>query len=89
MFIKVFVTTHKKSSAMKSPVIYTLSKKTRDSKGKKCSICRKRLKAFEGKLCSCSAFLCIRHRYKEDHFCKDGLKQNAMEKIIPRKVELI
>ena len=73
---------------MKSPAIFTLPEK-KNSKRAKCSICRKKLKAFEGKLCSCSAFLCIRHRYKEDHLCKEGLTQKSMEKIVPKKIEVI
>lgn len=73
---------------MKSPSIFTPLVQKKSKRGK-CSICTKRLKAFEGRLCSCSALLCIKHRYKEDHFCKEGLKQKSMEKIVPKKIEII
>ena len=88
--INVFSTTHIffKPLAMKSPSILTSCIKL-NNKRAKCSVCRKKLKAFEGKLCSCSAYLCIKHRYKEDHFCKEGLIHRSMEKIIPKKVDVI
>lgn len=73
---------------MKSPSVFMYSTKRKNKRGK-CSVCRKRLKAFEGKLCSCSASLCIKHRYKEDHLCKEGLVQKSMEKIIPKKIDVI
>ncbi|CAN0022492.1 unnamed protein product [Ectocarpus sp. 13 AM-2016] len=56
---------------------------------RRCHVCKARLKIHEGKLCSCSILLCMRHRYKADHFCLDGKVVDLMDKIEPRKVEKI
>ena len=70
-------------SRMKTPQPF--NKKT----VRRCHICRTRLKIYEGKLCSCSMSLCMKHRYKGDHFCTAGKTVKLMDKIEPRKVEKI
>ncbi|CAN0460643.1 unnamed protein product [Ectocarpus sp. 8 AP-2014] len=55
----------------------------------RCHVCKARLKIHEGKLCSCSMLLCMKHRYKADHFCPAGKVVHRMDKIEPRKVEQI
>ncbi len=54
-----------------------------------CYVCKARLKIHEGELCSCSLMLCMRHRYKADHSCRDGKAVASMEKIEPKKIDKI
>lgn len=56
---------------------------------KKCHVCKTRLKIHEGKLCSCTMMLCMKHRYKDDHDCPDGRNMAPMVKIEPLKVDKI
>lgn len=56
------------------------------TKGFRCCVCRKRLKPHEGKLCSCDNLLCLKHRYKYDHQCREGLVQKAMDRVVARKI---
>lgn len=58
-------------------------------KARRCQVCRTRLKIHEGKLCSCSMLLCMKHRYKADHFCPAGKVVTVMDKIDSRRVEKI
>ena len=58
-------------------------------KATRCHVCKARLKIHEGKLCSCSMLLCMKHRYKADHSCPAVKVVHHMEKIEPRKVEQI
>jgi hypothetical protein len=55
----------------------------------KCVVCRRKLRPHEGKLCSCDNLLCIRHRYKSDHSCKEGLVQELMARVVPDKIQKI
>lgn len=55
----------------------------------RCQVCKKKLKAYEGKMCSCEALLCMKHRYKSDHSCTKGLVLKLSKKIIPKKVDII
>ena len=59
------------------------------SKRSKCIVCKKWLKVYEGNLCSCDKLLCLKHRYKSDHSCEEGLVIKKMPKIVPRKVDKI
>lgn len=54
---------------------------------RRCDVCKTRLKIHEGKLCSCSLLLCMKHRYKIDHFCTAGKVVLFLEKIEPRKIQ--
>ncbi|AAK14496.1 EsV-1-73 [Ectocarpus siliculosus virus 1] len=65
--------------------VIRVSKKT----ARRCHVCKARLKIHEGKLCSCSMLLCMKHRYKADHFCPAGKVVHPMDKIEPRKIEKI
>lgn len=55
----------------------------------KCHVCQSKLKIHEGKLCSCSLLLCMKHRYKDDHSCVEEKNITPMEKVQACKVEQI
>lgn len=56
---------------------------------RRCHVCKTRLKVHDGKLCSCTTMLCMKHRYKADHACPDGKDVEPMIKIEFLKVEKI
>ena len=56
---------------------------------KRCHVCNKKLKAHEGRLCSCVHLLCMKHRHKFKHACKEGLLKNNILKVVPKKIDLI
>lgn len=57
---------------------------------KKCQVCGKKLRIHEGRLCSCSLLLCMKHRYKFNHACQEESEsQSIMEKIVAQKIAMI
>ena len=62
---------------------------TAKKRTKNCHVCKTRLKIHEGKLCSCTMMLCMKHRYKDDHACPDGKNVEPMVKIEFLKVDKI
>lgn len=55
----------------------------------KCDVCRRKLKAYEGKLCSCDKHVCLKHRYKVEHSCQEGLVRKMMPAVVPKKLDEI
>ena len=56
---------------------------------RKCIVCGKKLKIIEKDLCSCGADVCMIHRNKFDHDCKNGMVQGIGDKIIASKIQKI
>jgi hypothetical protein len=55
----------------------------------KCVVCGKKLKLIEENLCSCGSDVCMVHRNKFDHDCKNGKIQGIGDKIISAKIQKI